>query len=341
VEGFAPVLRHAKLLGLAGHGEPLVHPKCEALLEKFAEILDPRCQSYIITNGVHLEKHLEALLRMNVVTFNISLNAATAATHDAVMHLGPNALESVLRAIRTLIQLRDSSRRAIQVNISCVVIEPNVHEAAAFVRLGNELRVNNVYLRTLSPTPTLAPGLNYHQLPPSRHPDFERLRNEANTAIAESTVRVLANPETWDAPTFPAPVLAQIAANPPEIIPISRAMREPAFKKHYQPAPVGASRGGKHADATNGRWEEDGANPYGRAARFHCKSVYNCLYINTFAFRITPCCYMSDVPGYESIVWNGSYDFFEAWNSPAMVELRRRLTAGPLMQPCLTCPPML
>ena len=83
---------------------------------------------------------------------------------------------------------------------------------------------------------------------------------------------------------------------------------------------------------------EDGLNPLNRQARFPCKAVYYNLYINELFFRLSPCCYMTEVPGFEEIRFDGQYEFLEAWNSPAMMKLRDRLNHGPLFGSCQRCP---
>jgi hypothetical protein len=82
---------------------------------------------------------------------------------------------------------------------------------------------------------------------------------------------------------------------------------------------------------------EDGENPFNRTPRFACKAVYYNLYLNEMFFRIVPCCYMTTVPGFEEIRFDGSVPFMEAWNAPAMVELRQRLVKGPLFGACKKC----
>lgn len=57
-------------------------------------------------------------------------------------------------------------------------------------------------------------------------------------------------------------------------------------------------------------------------------------------YSMSPCCCMTSVPGFEPTHYDGSFDFFEVWNSPAMVELRQRLARGPLLGPSLRCPPV-
>ena len=82
-------------------------------------------------------------------------------------------------------------------------------------------------------------------------------------------------------------------------------------------------------------------NPYNRKPGYACKFVYQNFNLGEFTFVLNPCCYMYSVPGYERMVYDGVGDFFEIWNSPALVEVRRRLKDGPLFSHCMKCPPKL
>jgi hypothetical protein len=83
---------------------------------------------------------------------------------------------------------------------------------------------------------------------------------------------------------------------------------------------------------------DDGTNPLNREPRFACKAVYYNLYINEFFYRMNPCCYLQQVPGFQEVRLDGDMTFMEGWNSPGMVELRRRLAEGPLFGACMRCP---
>jgi len=82
---------------------------------------------------------------------------------------------------------------------------------------------------------------------------------------------------------------------------------------------------------------DDGSNPLGRQPRLACKAVYYNFYVNEMFYRMAPCCYMTRVPGFEELRLDGDMTFDEAWNSPGMVALRRRLADGPLYGACLRC----
>jgi MoaA/NifB/PqqE/SkfB family radical SAM enzyme len=337
VDALAPVLRHAARLALAGHGEPLVHPQFDALADRLTALLDPRCVTYLITNGLLLGRRLDVLLRFTR-GFTVSLNAVTPTTHQEVMHLGPDALPGILEAVRHLIHRRDTIAPGIDVSLSFVVIQQNVHELARFIELGNELGVNRLFVRTLAPQGGLGTGLNYHALPPYLHRDFKALVSRAADAVRSSSVRVVGDLASLAAPVFPAGVERQIRENPPPVVPVSEILRS------------GRGRSGADGRGVNGRGrllatpaldaESDHENVYDRSARYACRAPYHFLYLNDFEFRMSPCCYMTHVPGFEATHYDGGFDFFQVWNSPAMVELRRRLTRGPLLGPCLRCPPI-
>jgi hypothetical protein len=344
LERFRPVLAHARLLGLAGHGEPLIHPQFDELARLMAGMVDPRCSTYLITNGAHLLRRLDALRTIPVCTYNVSLNAMTPDTHHEVMALGKDTLARILEGIRTLIAIRDREDPRIIVNISLVVVKQNVHEVARFVELGNEMGVNNIYVRTLMPVNGFPAGLNYHSLPPYLHPDFARHREEAQKAIAASRVHVLSSLETWDTPIFPPELEPRILLDPPRYVPRgqARADKEAAHDyKEHNPVATPGDAGGRPRPGPLPESERGPLpNPYNRTTPFHCAFVYQNLILSDFSFRLFPCCYLPrEIPGFDFCFYDGTVDFMEVWNCPAMVELRRRLIEGPLFSYCLKCPP--
>jgi hypothetical protein len=353
-----------------------------------------------------------------------------------------------------------------------VITQQNIAEVPAFIELGNRLGVTEIWLRSLLPQSGLIPGLNYHELPPYLHPDFEALRRSAVDAIKASQVPVQADPSLWGQRIFSEAMEQQFRLNPPRLVPREQALRDRDLRhrNHFlydqqqtrfrgrrledgassevkwvggrldiatpkgsgayaaglpiaYPAD-GAERlsvdveiacasgklalglldknknawlsrveiapgsgptatieasvegqpvelivfnggdGGAPARGTVGRtslrvnrsnsdqpigWEtltvhnsadplDDGTNPLGRQARFGCKAVYYNLYINEMFYRINPCCYLQQVPGFEETRLYDDMTFMEGWNAPGMVELRRRLAEGPLFGACMRCP---
>jgi hypothetical protein len=246
--------------------------------------------------------------------------------------------------VRTLLRIRGSENPGPIVNLSLVVVQQNIHEVARFVELGNELGVQNLYVRTLMPNQNPVAGLNYHVLPPYLHPNYELHKEKAIQAIAASRVKVIATPETWDTPIFPPETREKLLIDPPRLISRTEARTQRAADNQKDEMKTSMTRtqlsGGRALRSKRTAATEAGPleNPYGRTPRFSCRYPYQNLNLNDFEYRLSPCCYMSAVPDYDTVHFDGSRDFFDAWNSPAMVELRRRLRDGPLFSYCLRCP---
>jgi len=345
LDRFEPLIRHAAMLGLEGHGEPLVHPEFEAIVERLHQHADPRCRKYIITNAWLLEDKFELLQKLGINVYNISLNAASAPTHHKVMHLGERAFHKIIRGIRKLIERKraEDTENERAINLSMVVTSENVHEAAAFVRLCNELGATHANLRTLLPTQELLAGLNYHLLPPYQAPDFERHRQEAIAAIAQSKVPISADPASWSNPVFTPEQEERIRREPPVVLSRAEGRKLVSqMKEEYRWYAEVSTRGEACPEGQEGPHQSSSTftdNPYGRAAGYQCWDIYSIFHMNDFYFLLRPCCYMDSVPGHKFIKFDGSYTFFEAWNSPAMVALRRSLKDGPLMDMCKRCAP--
>ena len=339
LDRFAPVLRTAIHVGLVGHGEPLSHPHLGAIADRLAEYLDPRAASYTITNGVYLAKWLGRLDQLRLSTISCSLNAATAATHDAVMGLGADAFPRIVETLRML-AAGQVTRKPIAVNITLVVTRQNLHEIPAFIELGNAIGATTIRLRTLLPQPDVIEGLNYHDLPPYMHPDFERLRSNAIAAMRDSAVPVQGEPDTWSVPIFPEPVAQRLASSAPVFISRGDALRDAAMRASRSTvywATVRPARGERHPDAP-GDQLKDTSNPLGRQPPFRCRAVYNNLYVNELFLRVSPCCYMIQTPNHDEIRLMDMDGIVEAWNAASLQELRHRLANGPLYGACERCP---
>ena len=342
VEKFAPLIRHAKMLGLAGHGEPLIHPEFDALSRRFSELLDPRSEVYLITNGYLISRYESQLEAMRVRTYNISLNAVTQKTHETVMGLGAGAFERVIEAVKRLVAKRVAGAD-IEVNLSLVVLKQNLHEIAPFVSLANDLGVSNIYIRTLRSTESYGIiGLNYHTLAAADHLECQRLVDEGRKAIQESAVPVDADPDSWALPVFSPDDAEYLEQNPPKELERDEARRDPDVRKFYDAkfarSAFGAFRGRPLPEKVSERELYGVRDPFERSPRLHCTYPYYNLNLNDFEFKMVPCCHTDAVPGFELNYFDGSSDFFEAWNTPAFVELRRSLVQGPLLKPCKVCP---
>jgi MoaA/NifB/PqqE/SkfB family radical SAM enzyme len=231
LERYMEVLPYAREVGIQGHGEPLANPNIGSILKRLAEVVDSRATSYVITNGVFLRRRLDDLLNARVNSFSFSLNAVTNQTHDVVMGLGENALNDVLEAIRELVALK-AQRPGIWIAVSMVLNADNFHEAPDFVKLGNDLGIDWIFLRTLAPLESAtgtAQGLNYHRLPPVLRSDFQELKERIVEVAAASRVHVDTQPETWDTDVVPTWLRDRLNKEPPKEI--SRCYQGQSFAR--------------------------------------------------------------------------------------------------------------
>jgi len=345
LEKFAPVLKTAAMISLEGHGEPLFHPKFGEIARTLRQTIDPRCRISIITNALLLDERLDELLGMGVNVFNVSLNAATAATHETVMGLGVEAFDRVVATLREL-QRRGAAMdvaRKPAVNLSMAVTAMNIHEIPQFITLAESLGASQVNLRTLLPQTELLAGLNYHVLPPYLAPEFAQHLAAARSAIAATRLSVDADLSSWSKPIFPEAVQQRIDAQAPAMVHRRDAQRVVVLQKSDYKGLEKMRSNGELLLAGEGdpRWtmrEEAAPDTADRLAPFKCSDVYTTLHMNDFFFVLRPCCYMDAVPNHDVIKYDGGDNFLEAWNSPAMVSLRQRLHAGPLYNMCRRCP---
>jgi pyruvate-formate lyase-activating enzyme len=327
-----PFLRE---IDMVGWGEPLIHPHFDRILTALRERADRRAHINLTTNGVHLDAWVDRLLAANVRTFGISMHAATGATHIDLMGLKPGDFDRIVAAVRRLTAKR-AELPDLDVQLVFIVTRQNIAEIPAFLALANELRVDIVLLRTLQPRTeeqVVNDRLDYQRLPPYLHPDFEALRAAAVAAIAASPVRIEAYPETWSTNVFPPEAEARILARP--LTPREARVKVPVadcFPGDASHRPMGEPSADEPAPT------DAAEDPYGRRAPLACPAPYTSLYVNGFHNLMTPCCYMTRIPGHEPVFLQPGRAWDDAWNSPAMRALRRALREGPLMQPCRKCP---
>jgi wyosine [tRNA(Phe)-imidazoG37] synthetase (radical SAM superfamily) len=337
---FAPALRTAVYVGLVGHGEPFSHPGFADICERLDAYMDPRTVAYTITNGVYLDRWLDHLGALRLRSISVSLNAATPATHQEVMGLDSGDFSRIVETLGAIIKGRVSSS-PISVSITMVVTKQNIHEVPQFIKLGNDLKVASIYLRTLSAVNNLPPGLNYHLLPAYEHPDFRQLQESATKAIAESAVPVFGDPASWQTPVLAAGLAQKVAENPPTVITRAEALRSKELRRqidHFYEAGKVRRIGQRLNDAGITDVLKDGSNPIGRQPPFRCRAVYNGLYVNRTFMRMTPCCYITQLPGYEEVRLDEVDGLAHGWNSESYTNLRRTLRHGPLYGACERCP---
>jgi pyruvate-formate lyase-activating enzyme len=337
----AEVLRYAKLVGLVGYGEPLLHPDLPGLLRECRRYTDRRASFFVVTNGKRLPRLLDTLLAAKVKSYNVSLNAATAETHQRIMALGPGTFDEVVRSVARLTAARGKDRE-IHVSLSLVVCAENLHEVVPFIGLANQLNVSRIVLRSLLPrhAESFTPGVNYPYLAPRLVPGFAEHVARIRRAMEGSVVPVEAVPDSWGGPVVDRATEERVAQGRY----VKRSREE--LIAHRAPAPVvqrgeeGKGQGRRLDDAGQDPLHAEETRPdpaITRSAPLPCGYVYYTMMVEDSNLRTVPCCNLGRVPGHEEIHLGGGRDPTELWNSPAMEHLRGVLRTGPLYRTCGLC----
>jgi MoaA/NifB/PqqE/SkfB family radical SAM enzyme len=134
LEGFAAIGTLG--VGFTG-GEPLLRPEIWDLLERCRAL---GMLSHLNTNATLLdEAAARRMLAVRVDSLNVSLDGATAATHERIR--GAGTFAPTLAAVQTVVRLAREARAPLRLKLVMVCQEENVAEVPAFLALAEELGV--------------------------------------------------------------------------------------------------------------------------------------------------------------------------------------------------------
>lgn len=121
-------------------GEPLLHPSFFELA-RFAK--DKGLVTQVTTNGWLVKNNLERFFAAGLDSVSISLDGATAATHDRIRQV-PGSFDRAIEAIQVLVA--EKKRRGVQmnINISSTFSDTNFGEALGLVALAEDLGVDYI-----------------------------------------------------------------------------------------------------------------------------------------------------------------------------------------------------
>ncbi|MCX8035576.1 MAG: radical SAM protein [Candidatus Sumerlaeia bacterium] len=294
----AQVFPHAYHLALSCAYEPLMHPEFEGLLEIAARHEVPEWG--IVTNGVLLsEKVSAALIRHRMVVLSVSLDGATRQTYRDIR--GADLFDRVLSNVRTLQAMKRRAGSDLpHLFINFVLMKRNVGEIVPFLELCRELGAEDVTF--------------VHVMPRSRdNPDSLLLAPELYAAAYEDARRAIVD--------SPMRVLLPAPFTPEELAADAGVPRERRLQQSRS-----SDLAGTGARVTSQRVEPAGENIY-------CASPWMMLFISPNG-DVHPCSHRQNDPPFGNL---SASPFEEIWNSPAYLDLRRRLYYHDLAGRCRTC----
>lgn len=130
-----------KSVSLVGGGEPMLHPAIYDLIHWFHE---NNILISITTNGsTFKEPEIDTIVRASTY-IRVSLNAASAETHDAVNAPKTSQFDRIISNIEKLRKHRDKIGANMLIGIKNAVFDKNIHELEKMVALGERLKIDYV-----------------------------------------------------------------------------------------------------------------------------------------------------------------------------------------------------
>lgn len=130
-----------KSVSLVGGGEPMLHP---AIYDFIHRCYENKILISITTNGsVFKDSEIDTIVRASTY-IRVSLNAATAETHNLINAPKGNQFERILNNIEKLRKHRDKIGANMLIGIRNAIHDKNFHEIAEMVALAERLKVDYV-----------------------------------------------------------------------------------------------------------------------------------------------------------------------------------------------------
>jgi len=285
VQRFEPLFKTARSVNPTGAGEPLSNKDLFSMLELFTGY---ELAVGFFTNATLLnQEKAERIIRLGIQQLNISIDGATKQTFEAIRHGAK--FETVINNARAFVQKRkDLGRSHPTLQIGMVLMQENMHELTAMIRLAADIGADGVYTMFVSP------------LVPDKMCELDPVRTNQNLRQARKVAAELKI-------HFNAP------ADLSEIPSTTTLKKVEAFEVPVAAAPSCSPKG------------------------HYCSYPWNQLVIWNDG-NASPCCRIRDQVDGLPFGSVHTSEPTELWNSPGMVRLRERLTAGSPPPDCIKCP---
>lgn len=141
----------ARRVKLVGRGEPTLHPRLLDMVRLGKKL---GFKMGLTTNGSRLTGELaESLVSLGLDEMEISLNAASPATYDAIHRGGEGLFEKVVEGARSVVRARKGRESGPHLTLSFVVVRASLSELPEMARLAGEIGANAAAFRQIAPFP--------------------------------------------------------------------------------------------------------------------------------------------------------------------------------------------
>lgn len=323
IDDYKELFKYTAYAGINPAGEPFLHPHIGEVLRRMRKMTDPRCQIYVVTNGLNLADKMDDIIS-NVRTITFSMNAASSKTFSEVMGARPGSFELVLENISELKRLLEQTGNKLRIFATYCVMRSNIEEIPAFVELAEQIGIEKVWFRNLATANknnAILQDLNngYKDLPPYLHPDFDELRKKATKAIASSPLDLYAEPEQWGNDIF-----------------FSDETGIDSLDGHKEICQQVNSYGERILGEDAPGW----TTPVEGSLPLDCNYPFRTIMDSKASNIQSVCSYIEKLPGFNEIAFDlKDSDFHrDIWNSKAYQALRRAIKRGPKVpEVCMKC----
>jgi hypothetical protein len=332
IQHFSTALRYAVRVSLQGLGEPLAHPRFEAVVAEIKKYLNPVATLDLITNGWLLSEHRWELLKeIRISDLHVSVNAASDQTHQVAMGSKPGTFGRVVQHIEHVLADPDWPRN---LKVSMVITRHSLPEVPKFLELFATRGVKRFQFNALLPLSAPDWGFGhtgqYLALWCGHLPDAPRLVEEAKAAIENYSlqgVQIAATPDQWLLPVdqrLPGSVSPPLTSDQAALVQIS-GLAEPCAEG----STVHRNGSEKH--------DRSPRNHPSKSARVYCPMVYNVLSVFHHSLDISVCCYMENASGHLRPNLT-QRDLLASYNDSGFRLVRRTLNSDTHLPVCDLCP---
>lgn len=320
IERLLPWIRRANYVGLAGNGEPFLHPR---ILDILRLITEAGAAPSVVTNGTRLRpEHIEALPRLGPMLLNISMDGGRKETFER-WRRGADFDE----VIGNLKALNEAKRRAGSVhpivNFNVCLMTENLDETELLVDLAEEVGATVVLFQTMFP---YVKELDY-----LRVKDLGRIEEAVARARRRAQslgIRIEYYPMSFDLAYREGVAEENIVGSVQELdAKVGGAAKGDAAAPESSTTPPSPAAAEKEEDAESAPCGSPRLRPV-----YHCRNIWQQLHV-TLNGDVRYCCFWTG-----KVVGNILRDDLETlWNNAGWSRLRRTLRRGGKPVPCQGC----
>jgi MoaA/NifB/PqqE/SkfB family radical SAM enzyme len=139
------------MVSFIGNGEPMLN---KDFFKMVAHAREKKLSVSMFTNGILLGQHIGDILKNNVQTINISINAANYLEYRRFTGSDQKVYEQCVDNIRELVQKKKETSHPIEVSCSIIVDKKNYKDIPEMISFAEDLGIDSLTLCHYMPNPS-------------------------------------------------------------------------------------------------------------------------------------------------------------------------------------------